>query len=135
MKLLATFSEEERFSGGAALFREGDAGDKLYIVMDGRVRISKFIPGIGEEALAILGRGEFFGEMALIDDQPRSADAWAHEGDATVLAIDRSVLQEVLSMDPAASLQFLNLLCRLISRRLREIDEKLVQWKMMAGGF
>jgi CRP/FNR family cyclic AMP-dependent transcriptional regulator len=135
MKLLATFSEEERFAGGAALFREGDAGDKLYIVMDGRVRISKFIPGIGEEALAVLGRGEFFGEMALIDDQPRSADAWAHEGDATVLAIDRSVLQEVLSMDPAASLQFLNLLCRLISRRLREIDEKLVQWKMMAGGF
>lgn len=135
MKLLATFSEEERFRGGAALFREGDAGEKLYIVMDGRVRISKFIPGVGEEALAILGRGEFFGEMALVDDQPRSADAWAHEGDVTVLSIDRSVLQEILSMDPAASLQFLNLLCRLISRRLREIDEKLVQWKMMAGGF
>ncbi|HSP15810.1 MAG TPA: cyclic nucleotide-binding domain-containing protein [Thermoanaerobaculia bacterium] len=135
MKLLATFSTEERFSEGSLIFREGDKGDKLYIVLDGRVRISKFIPGVGEEALAVLDRGEFFGEMALIDDAPRSADAKAHEGDATVLSIDRATLNEILSMDPHASLQFLNLLCRMISRRLREINDKIVQWKYMSGGF
>lgn len=135
MKLLATFSSEERLSEGSTVFREGEKGDKLYIVLDGRVRISKFIPGVGEEALAVLDRGDFFGEMALIDDKARSADAKAHEGDATVLSIDRATLNEILSMDPHASLQFLNLLCRMISRRLREINEKIVQWKYMSGGF
>ncbi|MEA2343598.1 MAG: family transcriptional regulator, cyclic receptor protein [Thermoanaerobaculia bacterium] len=135
MKLLATFSSEERFSEGSMVFREGERGEKLYIVLDGRVRISKFIPGVGEEALAVLDRGDFFGEMALIDDKARSADAKAHDGDATVLSIDRATLNEILSMDPHASLQFLNLLCRMISRRLREINEKIVQWKYMSGGF
>jgi len=135
MKLLATFSSEERFREGSMMFREGEKGDKLYIVLDGRVRISKFIPGVGEEALTVLDRGDFFGEMALIDDKPRSADAKAHEGDATVLSIDRATLNEILSMDPHASLQFLNLLCRMISRRLREINDKIVQWKYMSGGF
>ncbi|MGZ8852490.1 MAG: Crp/Fnr family transcriptional regulator, partial [Thermoanaerobaculia bacterium] len=135
MKLLATFSTEERFRDGSMMFREGEKGDKLYIVLDGRVRISKFIPGVGEEALTVLDRGEFFGEMALIDDAARSADAKAHEGDATVLSIDRATLNEILSMDPHASLQFLNLLCRMISRRLREINDKIVQWKCMSGGF
>ena len=135
MKLLATFSTEERFREGSMIFREGEKGDKLYIVLDGRVRISKFIPGVGEEALTVLDRGDFFGEMALIDDKVRSADAKAHEGGATVLSIDRATLNEILSMDPHASLQFLNLLCRMISRRLREINEKIVQWKYMSGGF
>lgn len=135
MKLLATFSSEERFREGSMIFREGEKGDKLYIVLDGRIRISKFIPGVGEEALTVLDRGDFFGEMALIDDKPRSADGKAHEGDATVLSIDRATLNEILSMDPHASLQFLNLLCRMISRRLREINEKIVQWKYMSGGF
>jgi CRP/FNR family transcriptional regulator, cyclic AMP receptor protein len=135
MKLLATFSSEERIRDGSMVFREGEQGDKLYIVLDGRVRISKFIPGVGEEALAVLDRGDFFGEMALIDDKARSADAKAHDGDATVLSIDRATLNEILSMDPHASLQFLNLLCRMISRRLREINEKIVQWKYMSGGF
>jgi CRP-like cAMP-binding protein len=135
MKLLATFSTEERFREGSMIFREGEKGDKLYIVLDGRVRISKFIPGVGEEALTVLDRGDFFGEMALIGDNVRSADAKAHEGDATVLSIDRATLNEILSMDPNASLQFLNLLCRMISRRLREINDKIVQWKYMSGGF
>lgn len=135
MKLLATFSTEERLREGSLIFREGEQGDKLYIVLDGRVRISKFIPGVGEEALTVLDRGDFFGEMALIDEKPRSADAKSHDGDATVLSIDRATLNEILSMDPHASLQFLNLLCRMISRRLREINDKIVQWKYMSGGF
>jgi CRP-like cAMP-binding protein/tetratricopeptide (TPR) repeat protein len=135
MKLLATFSSEERFREGSMIFREGERGDKLFIVLDGRIRISKFIPGVGEEALTVLDRGDFFGEMALIDDKARSADAKSHEGDATVLSIDRATLNEILSMDPRASLQFLNLLCRMISRRLREINDKIVQWKYMSGGF
>src|SRR5436305_39751 len=127
MKLLATFSSEERFREGSMIFREGEKGEKLYIVLDGRIRISKFIPGVGEEALAVLDRGDFFGEVELIDDKARSADAKAHEADATVLSIDRATLNEILSMDPPASLKFLNLFCRWISGRWRRFNARTVQ--------
>ncbi len=130
---LATFSTEKRFEGGAYIFQEGDEGSEMYVVLDGRARISKFIPGGGEEALAILERGDFFGEMSLIDGEPRSADARAHGGPVTVLALDQPTVREVLSMDSQASLEFLQLLCRLIAHRLREIDEKVIGWKILSG--
>ncbi|MFP3941568.1 MAG: cyclic nucleotide-binding domain-containing protein [Thermoanaerobaculia bacterium] len=130
---LATFSGERRFDEGAYLFQEGDEGTEMYVVLEGRARISKHIPGAGEEALAILDRGDFFGEMSLIDGEPRSADARAHEGPLTVLVLDEPTVQEVLSMDSQASLEFLQLLCRLIAHRLREIDEKVIGWRILSG--
>jgi CRP-like cAMP-binding protein len=130
---LATFSRERTYGGGAVIFAEGDPGREMFVVLQGRVRISKFIPGGGEEALAILERGDFFGEMALIDGQPRSADARAHGAPVTVLALDEATIKEVLTVDPHASLEFLQLLCRLVAKRLREIDEKVIGWRIMAG--
>jgi signal-transduction protein with cAMP-binding, CBS, and nucleotidyltransferase domain len=130
---LATFSREKRFVSGASLFQEGDEGTEMYIILEGRVMISKFIPGAGEEALAILERGDFFGEMSLIDGEPRSADARAHGGPLTVLALDQGTVREVLAMDPHAALEFLQLLCRLVANRLREIDEKVIGWRIMSG--
>lgn len=130
---LATFSKEKRFAGGAFLFQEGDKGTEMYVILEGKALISKFIPGGGEEALAILERGDFFGEMSLIDGQPRSADAKAHGGPLTVLALDQATVREILAMDSHASLEFLQLLCRLIVNRLREIDEKVVGWRIMSG--
>lgn len=133
LKTLATFSRELRFESGAALFEEGDEGHEMYVVLDGKVLISKYIPGAGEEALAILERGDFFGEMSLIDGELRSADARAHGGPLAVLALDHGTIQEMLALDPEASLDFLRLLCRLIAKRLREIDEKVVSWRILSG--
>ena len=130
---LATFSKEKRFAAGAYLFQEGDEGSEMYVILEGRVVISKFIPGAGEEALAILERGDFFGEMSLIDGEPRSADAKAHGGPLTVLALDQGTVREILAMDPHAALEFLQLLCRLVAGRRREIDEKVIGWRIMAG--
>jgi CRP/FNR family transcriptional regulator, cyclic AMP receptor protein len=130
---LATFSKELRFESGASLFSEGDDGHEMYVVLEGKVLISKYIPGAGEEALAILERGDFFGEMSLIDGDTRSADARAHGGPLTVLALDQSTIQEMLVLDPQASLDFLRLLCRLVAKRLREIDEKVIGWRIMSG--
>ena len=130
---LATFSREIKFAAGSALFEEGDEGKEMYVVLEGKVLISKYIPGAGEEALAILERGDFFGEMSLIEGEPRSADARAHEGAVTVLSLDQAAIQEMLALDPAASLEFVRLLCRLLSKRLREIDEKVVTWRIFAG--
>jgi CRP-like cAMP-binding protein/Flp pilus assembly protein TadD len=130
---LAAFSKEKRYASGASLFQEGDEGADMYVILEGRAIISKFIPGAGEEALAILERGDFFGEMSLIDGEPRSADARAYGGPLTVLALDQSTVHEVISMDPHAALEFLQLLCRLIANRLREIDEKVIGWRIMSG--
>jgi CRP-like cAMP-binding protein len=133
LRLLAKYSRERRYSTDALIFAEGEPGDCLYIVVDGAVRISRMVPGMGEECLTILERGEVFGELALVDDQPRSADARAHRSTTTVFSISRSLLEEVLSMDPDAAVQFLNLLCRLLCRRLRAMNERLVAWRVMAS--
>ena len=130
---LATFSREERFAAGASLFQEGDEGTEMYVILEGKAMISKFIPGAGEEALAILERGDFFGEMSLIDGEPRSADARAYSGPLTVLTLDQATVREILAMDPHAALEFMQLLCRLVANRLREIDEKVVGWRILSG--
>lgn len=135
LSVLATLSTEERYNQGDRLFSEGESGAKLYVVLDGKVRIAKRIPGVGEEALAILERGDFFGEMSLIDDKPRSADAVAHENGTVVLAIDKRVLEDILSQDLAGAEQFLTILNRILCQRLREINETIVKWKIMSGGF
>lgn len=134
INFLASLSRELRLSPGEMIFHEGDAGDSLYVVLDGQVRISKNIPGAGEEALAFLERGDYFGEMALIDDQPRSADARAHSGGAVVLAIPGEVLQGILGIHKVSSLRLLRILCGMVAHRLRELDDKIAGWFMLSGG-
>lgn len=134
INFLASLSKEKKLDPGEVLFYEGDEGDSMYIVLDGKVRISKNIPGAGEEALAIVQRGDYFGEMALIDDQPRSAEAKAHETGAVVLAIPRPVVEGLLDMRKVSSLRLLKILCSLVAKRLREIDDKLVGWFILSGG-
>jgi CRP/FNR family transcriptional regulator, cyclic AMP receptor protein len=131
---LASLSKERSYKPGEVLFREGDPGDSMYIVLDGRVRIGKHIPGAGEEALAFMGRGDYFGEMALIDNAPRSAEATAHDQGAVVLEIPREVLEGILDIRKLSSLRLLSILCSLVAKRLREIDDKLVGWFILAGG-
>lgn len=134
INFLTSLSREEKLKDGQVVFREGDVGDKMYVVLDGRVMISKSIPGAGEEALAFLERGDYFGEMALIDNKPRSADAKAHQGDAVVLAIPRDVLEGILDIDKVTSKRMLTILCSLIAKRLRALDEKIVGWFILSGG-
>ena len=116
------------------IFREGESGHEMYVVLEGRVMISKYIPGAGEEALAFLERGGYFGEMALIDNEPRSADAKAHEGGAVVLVIPREVLEGILDIHKLSSIRLLTILCNLVASRLRELDDKIIGWFIIAGG-
>lgn len=134
INFLASLSKAKQLPAGEIIFREGEPGDRMYVVLDGQVMISKQIPGVGEEALAFLTRGDYFGEMALIDNQPRSADAKAHTGGAVVLALQSDVVSGILDIGKVSSLRLLKLLCSLIAKRLREIDEKIVGWFMLGGG-
>ncbi len=131
---LASLSRHLRFDSGEVIFREGDVGEAMYLVFDGQVMISKLINGAGEEALAFLGRGAYFGEMALIDDQRRSATAKAHAGGAVVLEIQRDVVEGLLQLQRVSAAPLLRLLCSLIAERLRDSDEKLIGFHLLAGG-
>jgi CRP-like cAMP-binding protein len=134
INFLTTLSKEKQFSSHQVIFREGESAHEMYVVLEGRVMISKFIPGAGEEALAFVERGGYFGEMALIDNAPRSADAKAHEGGAVVLAIPREVLEGILDIHKVSSLRLLVILCNLVATRLRELDDKVITWFILAGG-
>lgn len=134
INFLSTLSKERRLAPGEVLFREGDPGENLYVVLEGRVMISKNVSGAGEEALSFVDRGDYFGEMALIDNQPRSADAKAHDTGAVVLAIPSKVLEGILDKKKVSSIRLLQMLCGLVAKRLREIDDKLVGWFIFAGG-
>ncbi len=134
INFLATLSKEEEFSSNEYIFRDGEGGDRMFVVLEGQVMISKQIVGADEEALAFLERGDYFGEMALIDRQPRSADAKAHENGAIVLSISSDVVDGILGIQKISSLRLLRLLCNLIAKRLREIDDKLVGWFIFDAG-
>lgn len=133
INFLTTLSRERRIQPNSYLFREGDPADEMFVVLEGKVMICKHIPGAGEEALAFLERGEYFGEMALIDNKPRSADAKTHDSGALVLSISRNVLDSILNIHKVSSANLLNLLCSLVAKRLRELDDKLVSWHIFAA--
>src|SRR5512136_3027769 len=124
----------ESAAKGAVIFKEGDAGDRCYIILKGEVRISKFIPNIGEEALAVLKPGDFFGEMALIDNFPRSAHAIANT-DIEVLSVTKEDLDKVLVRDREMGYKLLWVFTQTLSRRLREMNEKMAGFLTMSGGF
>jgi CRP-like cAMP-binding protein len=117
---------------GEVLFREGDPGDGLFVVMKGSVRISKQ-SATGEEALAVLEPPAFFGEMALIDMAARAADAIANE-DSELFFIPLQELRSVIDAYHKLALKILYALCEVLAQRLRETNERymniftIAQW-------
>jgi CRP/FNR family cyclic AMP-dependent transcriptional regulator len=107
------------------LFREGDKGEALYVVLDGSVRVSKAVPGSRDEAMAFMERGSFFGEMALVDEFPRSATAVASQ-DCKVLFIDKQAFIQMVQEDPVIGRKILWAFCRTLSLRLRETTDRIV---------
>ena len=117
---------------GQVLFREGEPGDGLYLVVEGSVRISKTSPA-GEEALAVLGCPAFFGEMALIDDSARAADAIVNE-DSLLFFLPLPELRSLIESQHRIALKILYSLCSVLAQRLRETNERymsvftIAQW-------
>jgi CRP/FNR family transcriptional regulator, cyclic AMP receptor protein len=129
---VSEIATRREFTQGQVVFREGSTGDEMYVVVEGTVRISKEIPGAGEEALTLLGPGTYFGEMAAIDDAPRSADAVAHTPCA-LLAIRREDLDRIMFLDKDLAYAVLWAFVRTLSSRLRETSEKLRSFFAFAG--
>ena len=124
LKRVVDLGLEEQYRRNATIFSEGDAGDKFYLILDGAVRISRFVPGMGEEALAVLRKGSYFGEMSLVDEAPRSAAAICHET-CRLFMVRRLDLEDLLFVDRDLAYELLWNFVRTLSRRLRATNDKM----------
>ncbi|HVT59823.1 MAG TPA: cyclic nucleotide-binding domain-containing protein [Thermoanaerobaculia bacterium] len=107
------------FSAGEYIFREGDLGTEMYIIHEGKVEILNRL-GDEDKVLAVLEKGDFFGEMSVLEDLPRAATARALTY-ARLLQINGSTFDQMLQSNPEIAVRMM----RKLSRRLRETDELL----------
>jgi CRP/FNR family cyclic AMP-dependent transcriptional regulator len=101
------------------LFNDGDAGEEMFIIQAGRVKISKRIRGV-EKTLATLEKGEFFGEMAILNDKPRSATAETLD-DCEMLVIDRKTFDALIRGNSEIAVRFI----KRLADRLREANDQM----------
>lgn len=119
MRQLGEVTRQERFEAGADIVTIGDPGQALYIVMSGEVQVV-YPARSAEYELARLGAGEFFGEMALLNEMPRSATVRAVE-DVHTLTLDKEAFREQLLRTPSVAVALLATL----STRIRNADEQI----------
>jgi len=109
---------EKKLNPGEILFEEGDKGEVMYLIREGKIKITKG-KGEDEKVLAVLKEGDFFGEMAIIESAPRSASAIA----ATIvslLVIDKETFRSKIKENP-----LIEYVLETLSRRLRAADEQM----------
>ncbi len=111
---------EKSYPKGSVILFEDDPGDSLFVVREGRVKVSLIAEDGREVILGILGIGAHFGELALIDDQPRSAHVIAME-ESTLLVLRRDDFRRRVEANPIVAWSLLTEL----SRRLRRADDKI----------
>ena len=126
LRALATMVTRRSAPRGSAIMRAGDATDSLYIIVSGRLKVMMGEADGKEVILSILGPGEFFGEMGLIDDLPRSASVLAIEP-CELLAVTKRAFKKALveHLDVAMAVM------RVLTRRLREADRKIGSLAML----
>jgi CRP-like cAMP-binding protein len=134
LRKVAGIAAQREAAAGEEIFREGDPGDEMFVVIRGRVRISKNVEGVGEEALSILEPGSYFGEMAMIDDAPRSADARAHAACALAV-VRREDLDHLMFIDKDLAYDLLWTFVRTLTARLRETNDKIKTFFAISGRF
>jgi CRP/FNR family transcriptional regulator, cyclic AMP receptor protein len=103
------------YNTGDIIFREGDPGTEMFIIQSGKVKITKVVKGGVEKTLVILGPGDFFGEMAVIDKEPRSANAIAQEA-AHLIVLDEEVFEMHMQTNP----KIVKKILKNLTSRLRE---------------
>jgi signal transduction histidine kinase len=117
LQALRFIAQERHFAAQGRIFGEGDPGDGVYFVKDGLVAISSLV-GAGSRVLSELGPGEIFGEMAVIEHRPRSANATAAK-DTDVYFLPRGEMLSLIQRSPALAFSLL----QYISHRLRDFDQ------------
>jgi|ERR1051325_2962005 signal transduction histidine kinase len=124
---ICAMAREESFSAGQEIFKEADAGDSVYVVKEGLVEISVLVGQNSRHVFSEIGPGDIFGEMAVIEDKPRSASAAAMKP-TIVYRVPRAELLKLVERSPALALALL----RDISARLREFNGQYLREVLQA---
>jgi signal transduction histidine kinase len=127
LRALESAGVEKTFGDGQIIFKEGDPGDGLYLVQEGQVRIAVVVAESQNRPLALVEAGDFFGEMAVLDNESRSANAVA-VGPTKLLFFPHDEVLAFFERSPRATLNVV----REISRRMREFNKKFVQEMLQA---
>jgi signal transduction histidine kinase len=122
LKALQQAAQEKRFSDGSEVFKEGDTGDGVYVVKEGKVQISSLVGNNVRHVFSEVSPGEIFGEMAVLENKPRSASAVA-VGNSVIYFILRDAMLKLVESSPHLALELL----REISNRLREFNRQYIQ--------
>jgi len=115
----------QQVPAGTVIFKEGEEGDQMFIVQDGRVKVSRAIGG-KEQMLAVLGKGDFFGEMALVTRERRTATVAALEA-VRLLAFNQEGFLNMINKNPKIALNIIDKLCRRLAyanQHLRHLARK-----------
>jgi CRP-like cAMP-binding protein len=118
LEKLATFAFNKVYQAGEVIVEEGNAGNGIYMITSGKVEVIKDLASGSPRRIGVLDKGELFGEMALMDEQPRSATVRAIE-ETSCLGIDRSVFLAQILKDPNVAITMIQAL----AQRLREADK------------
>jgi CRP-like cAMP-binding protein len=121
---LAAALEEMNYADGQIIFAEGNPGDSMYFIAKGCVRIEKQA-GAVQKTLTVLDAGDYFGEMALFDQKPRSASAVA-TGGARILRLSKTAFDQMQAKSSAAGMSVLFAMIRTSSDRIRRLSTQLV---------
>jgi CRP/FNR family transcriptional regulator, cyclic AMP receptor protein len=122
--VLATSVAIQRFERGETIFHQGSAGDVLYMIVQGQVRIFRVSPAGQEPAVAIFGDGDFFGELALLDGQPRAASAQAMMF-TTALTLHRAAFLHTLNTCPPIAASILEVMAMRIRENSARVEQLL----------
>ena len=125
---MVTFHDERTYEDGDLIVSEGEAGTEMFIIQSGRVAVTKKTAD-GDVHLAILERGDFFGEMSLLESLPRSATVRA-VGPTKLLAIRSGELLMKIRRDPTFAFELL----QRMSGRIRVLDEEIARLVSLNGG-
>ncbi|HLZ61347.1 MAG TPA: Crp/Fnr family transcriptional regulator [Ktedonosporobacter sp.] len=117
---LMSVAKRRTFRTGEVIFHRDDPGQVLYVIKEGKVKISIVSPDGQEISLVVFGKGEFFGELALLDGESRSADATAMER-VECYTLQRSDFHLAIMKNPKIAIHVLEVL----SKRLRKTDKKV----------
>jgi len=111
----------QRYRKSQVIFEEGSTGSEMYLIHSGRVLLSVRRNESEETPLIVLNPGDFFGEMALVDDSPRSTSASAVDDDTELIVVDRARFLFMVRQQPEFALSLMHTLCQ----RLRDMDTRL----------
>lgn len=112
------------FPPDMTIISEGAEGGDLFLLLSGSVRVTKSIEDGGEHVIGLLRTGDFFGEMALIDNLPRSATVHAHE-EVTLAVISRREISRIFEDSPGTAFRVMRAFAEVLSYRLREANDRM----------